>query len=128
MASTGKVALVTGAGTGIGKAAALALLKDGWSVVLAGRRIAPLEQTKAEAGADGARALVVTADVAQPESVRELFEKAKAKFGRLDMLFNNAGINSPGIPLEELSFEHGNRWWTSTSPAPSCAHRKPSAS
>lgn len=105
MASTGKIALVTGAGTGIGKAASLALLKDGWSVVLAGRRIAPLEQTKSEAGTDGARALVVTTDVAQPESVRDLFAKAKAKYGRLDMLFNNAGVNSPGIPLEELSFE-----------------------
>ena len=105
MAFTGKIALVTGAGTGIGKEASLALLKDGWSVVLAGRRIAPLEQTKSEAGADGARALVVTADVAQPESVRDLFAKAKAKHGRLDMLFNNAGVNSPGIPLEELSFE-----------------------
>ena len=105
MASRGKIAIVTGAGTGIGKAASLALLKDGWSVVLAGRRIAPLQQTQSEAGADGTRALVVTADVAQPDSVRELFAKAKAAFGRLDMLFNNAGVNSPGIPLEELSFE-----------------------
>ena len=105
MAPHGKIAIVTGAGTGIGKAVSLALLKDGWSVTLAGRRQGPLEQTRAEAGADGERALVASTDVALPDSVRALFAKTREKFGRLDMLFNNAGVNSPGIPLEELSVE-----------------------
>ncbi len=100
-----RIAIVTGAGTGIGKAASLALLRDGWCVVLAGRRQAPLEQVRTEAGADGARALVVGADVGVPDSVRNLFAKTREKFGRLDLLFNNAGVSSPGVPLEELSFE-----------------------
>ncbi len=104
MASHNKVALVTGAGTGVGKAAALAFLKDGYRVALAGRRKAPLEQTAKESGA-GERAFVVTADVSKPDSVKALFAAVKDKWGRLDVLFNNAGVNAPGIPLEDLSFE-----------------------
>ncbi len=99
-----KVAIVTGAGSGVGKAAALALLKDGYRVALAGRRKEPLEQTAKESGA-GERALVVPANVAAPESVKALFAAVKQKWGRLDVLFNNAGVNAPGISLEELSFE-----------------------
>jgi NAD(P)-dependent dehydrogenase (short-subunit alcohol dehydrogenase family) len=105
MAANGKVAIVTGAGSGIGKAAALALLKEGYSVALAGRRKEALEAVAKAAGADGARALAVPTDIGKPESVRALFAATKAKFGRLDVLFNNAGQNAPGIPLEELSFE-----------------------
>ena len=105
MGANGKVAIVTGAGSGIGKAAALALLKDGYSVVLAGRRADALEAVVKAAGADGARALAVPTDIAKPESVRALFAATRQKFGRLDVLFNNAGQNAPGIPLEELSFE-----------------------
>lgn len=104
MNPTDKVALVTGAGTGIGKAAALALLKEGYRVVLAGRRAPPLEQAVSESGA-GSRALAVTADVGNPESVRALFAEAKAAFGRLDVLFNNAGTGAPAIPMEELTLE-----------------------
>jgi len=105
MSSNGKVAIVTGAGSGIGKAAATALLQEGYSVVLAGRRAAALEQTVKDAGAAAARALAVPTDVSDPASVRALFAKTKEKFGRLDVLFNNAGQNAPGIPLEELTFE-----------------------
>jgi NAD(P)-dependent dehydrogenase (short-subunit alcohol dehydrogenase family) len=104
MASHNKVALVTGAGTGVGKAAALALLKDGYRVALAGRRKEPLEQTAKQSGA-GERALVATADVSRPDSVKALFAAVKDKWGRLDVLFNNAGVNAPGIPLEDLSVE-----------------------
>src|SRR5205823_7817367 len=87
-----KVALVTGAGSGIGRATALALLKEGYCVVLAGRRTRPLEQTLAEAGADATRSLAVPADVSDEASVRALFEQTQATFGRLDLLFNNAGV------------------------------------
>jgi NADP-dependent 3-hydroxy acid dehydrogenase YdfG len=104
MASNNKVAIVTGAGTGIGKAVALALLKDGYRVVLAGRRKEPLERVVAESGA-GARALAVPTDVGDAQSVRALFTKTKEAFTRLDLLFNNAGVGAPGVPLEELSFE-----------------------
>ena len=100
-----KVAIVTGAGSGIGKTVALALLKDGYRVGLAGRRRGPLEQTVKEAGSACAQALVVPADVSDPEAVRALFAKVKEVFGRLDLLFNNAGIFPPGVPLEDLSFE-----------------------
>ena len=105
MAANGKIAIVTGAGSGIGKAAALALLKEGYSVALAGRRKEALEAAIKAAGADGARALAVPTDIGKPESVRALFAATRQKFGRLDVLFNNAGQNAPGIPLEELSFE-----------------------
>ena len=106
MASLGKVAVVTGAGTGIGKASALALLKAGWQVVFAGRRADVLEKALAEAGPDRSRALAVATDVGKPESVRALFAKIKEKFGRLDLLFNNAGMGTPGtINLEDLAYE-----------------------
>jgi len=101
-----KVALVTGAGSGIGKAVALALLKDGYRVVLAGRRRDPLEQTAKDAGSSASPALVVPSDVSNPESVRALFTKTKQVFGRLDLLFNNAGVFPPAVPLEDLSLEH----------------------
>ncbi|MBU6501497.1 MAG: SDR family oxidoreductase [Burkholderiales bacterium] len=97
-----KVAIVTGAGTGIGKAAALSLLQDGYRVALAGRRIAPLEQVMAESGA-GARALAVSTDVANPASVQALFDAAITAFGRVDVLFNNAGVGAPPVPLEDLT-------------------------
>jgi NAD(P)-dependent dehydrogenase (short-subunit alcohol dehydrogenase family) len=100
-----KVAIITGAGTGIGKASAIALLKNGYSVVFAGRRAEPLEQAIAEAGAAPGRALAVPTDVGNPESVRNLFARTKETFGRLDVLFNNAGVGAPAIPLEDLSFE-----------------------
>jgi len=105
MSANDRVAIVTGAGTGIGKAAALALLGDGYCVVLAGRRAEPLVQTAKEAGAASERALAVPTDVADPESVRALFAKTKDAFGRLDLLFNNAGIGAPGVNLEDLTFE-----------------------
>jgi NAD(P)-dependent dehydrogenase (short-subunit alcohol dehydrogenase family) len=98
-----KVALVTGAGSGIGRAASLALHSAGYQVVLAGRRAAQLEQT-----ADSTPMLVVPTDVAKPDSVRALFAKTKDVFGRLDVLFNNAGIGAPGIPMEELTYEQWN--------------------
>jgi NAD(P)-dependent dehydrogenase (short-subunit alcohol dehydrogenase family) len=104
MSGHNKVALVTGAGSGIGKTVALALLKDGYRVVLAGRRRGPLEQTAKDAGSAGAQALVVPADVSLPDSVQALFARTKEVFGRLDLLFNNAGIFPPGVPLEDLSF------------------------
>ncbi len=105
MNASNKVAVVTGAGTGIGKAAALALLNNGYRVALAGRRKERLEQTVKDAGPAGAQALVVPTDVSDPQSVRALFARTKEAFGRLDVLFNNAGINAPGVPLEELSYE-----------------------
>ena len=105
MAQSSKVAVVTGAGTGVGKASALALMKAGFSVALAGRRREPLEATVKEAEAMGARALAVPTDVGDPASVRALFDKVKETFGRLDLLFNNAGTGAPAIPMEELSFE-----------------------
>lgn len=109
MAVTQKVALVTGAGTGIGKACALALMKDGWAMVLAGRRRDKLEEVAAEGKATGMPSLVVPADVGNPESVRALFAKVKETFGRLDLLFNNAGTGAPGIPMEDLTYE---QWMT----------------
>lgn len=104
MSSAEKVALVTGAGTGIGKHAALALSHAGHAVVLAGRRAELLEATAAAAGAE-ARTLVVPTDVGDPDSVHALFAKTKATFGRLDVLFNNAGSGAPPILLEDLSYE-----------------------
>lgn len=101
----GKVALVTGAGDGIGKAAALALLASGYRVVLVGRRTAPIEATAAEAGADSRRALPVSADISDVSAVDRLFSKTVETFGRLDVLFNNAGTNVPGIPFEEFTIE-----------------------
>jgi NAD(P)-dependent dehydrogenase (short-subunit alcohol dehydrogenase family) len=100
-----KIALVTGAGSGIGRAVSLALDSAGYSVVLAGRRVAQLEQTAAL----GSRMLCVRTDVAKPDSVRALFAKTKDVFGRLDLLFNNAGIGAPSAPMEDLTFKQ----WTS---------------
>ncbi len=107
--SNGRVAVVTGAGTGIGKASALALLADGYSVALAGRRVAPLEETVAEAGEDGERTIVASTDVGDPDSVKALFAKTKEAFGRLDVLFNNAGTGAPPLLLEDLSYD---QWMT----------------
>ena len=109
MSSKGKVAIITGAGTGIGKRSALALLRDGWSVTLAGRRVEKLEETRDEAEDLGGNTLLVRTDVGDPESVRELFAKTREGFGRLDLLFNNAGAGSPARPLEDLTFEVWNR-------------------
>jgi NAD(P)-dependent dehydrogenase (short-subunit alcohol dehydrogenase family) len=100
-----KVALVTGASAGIGKASALALLREGYSVVLTARRRELLDQAIAESGVGADRALAVTSDVGDPGSVRELFAKTKEKFGRLDVLFNNAGMGAPAMPMEDLPFE-----------------------
>ncbi|MDH3534494.1 MAG: SDR family oxidoreductase [Gammaproteobacteria bacterium] len=105
MSESLKVALVTGAGSGIGRAVCVALLHDGYSVVLAGRRLQPLRETVALAAADPARSLCVTTDVGKPDQVGDLFAQAGQAFGRLDLLFNNAGSFTPGIPLEELSYE-----------------------
>jgi NAD(P)-dependent dehydrogenase (short-subunit alcohol dehydrogenase family) len=105
MAAQNKVALVTGAGSGIGRAVALALASDGYAVVLAGRRPGPLEETAEAARAAGVEALAVPTDVGKADSVRNLFAQVKAAFGRLDLLFNNAGSGAPAIPLEELTVE-----------------------
>ena len=103
----GKIALVTGAGSGIGRAVSLALHGDGYSVVLAGRRVAELEKTAAS-GERSNHMLVVPTDVTKPDSVRSLFAETKRTFGRLDLLFNNAGTGTPPIPMEDLTFEQ----WT----------------
>jgi NAD(P)-dependent dehydrogenase (short-subunit alcohol dehydrogenase family) len=105
MTASKKVAIVTGAGSGIGKASAIALLKAGYCVTFAGRRAEQLEKAIAESGASADSALAVPTDVTQPESVRNLFEKTKAKFGRLDVVFNNAGMGAPPVGLEDLPFE-----------------------
>ena len=104
MSEPKKVAVVTGAGSGIGKAAALALLKAGYGVALVGRRADMLEKTAAESGA-GARALAVPTDVGKPDAVNALFAKTRETFGRIDVLFNNAGANAPGILFEDLTYE-----------------------
>src|SRR4051812_47940711 len=109
MTSRHKVALVTGAGSGIGRATALALLSESYAVVLAGRRRDALEQTRTLAGAHAERALAVPADVTDPASVAALFDATKAAFGRLDVLFNNAGTGAPPIPLEDLTVEQWRR-------------------
>jgi NAD(P)-dependent dehydrogenase (short-subunit alcohol dehydrogenase family) len=105
MGSLAKVAIVTGGGSGIGRAVALALAKDGYSVVVAGRRQDALDATMAEGSNLGGRMLAVGADVADPASVRSLFAKTQETFGRLDLLFNNAGSGAPAIPLEDLTYE-----------------------
>lgn len=105
MASHNKVAVVTGAGTGIGRAAALAFLNDGYRVALAGRRGELLEETAKLAGTAAKQVLVVPTDVAKTDAVNTLFAKVKQAFGRVDVLFNNAGGNAPGVPFEELSYE-----------------------
>jgi NAD(P)-dependent dehydrogenase (short-subunit alcohol dehydrogenase family) len=103
--SPSRVALITGAGSGIGRAAALALHAAGFSVVVAGRRASEIEKTAALAARSGGLILSVPTDVSQPDSVKELFARIGEEFGRLDVLFNNAGINVPAIPMDELTFE-----------------------
>jgi NAD(P)-dependent dehydrogenase (short-subunit alcohol dehydrogenase family) len=109
MITPGRIALVTGAGSGIGRAAALALQASGYSVVLAGRRAAELDRTVSLAEPDGGRMVAVPTDVSQPDAVRALFVKAKEAFGRLDVLFNNAGMGAPGVPMEELTYEQWSK-------------------
>jgi len=103
--TTQKIALVTGAGSGVGRVTAVALLDDGWTVVLAGRRADPLQTLQAEATARGQTALAVPTDVTRPESVEALFNTIESRFGRLDLLFNNAGVNAPAVPMDELPLE-----------------------
>ena len=106
MASHGKIALVTGGGSGIGRSAALALQGDGWNVAVAGRRKAELDKTVAMAKPGGGRMVAIAADVGKPEDVRRLFAEVRTAFGgRLDFLFNNAGAGAPPVPMEELSYE-----------------------
>lgn len=105
MNSTARIALVTGAGSGIGKAAALALLREGYRVVLAGRRAEPLQEVIEEAQADRGHALAVATDVSNPASVNALFSRTREVFGRLDLLFNNAGTGAPAVNLEDLPLE-----------------------
>src|SRR5580698_6097983 len=109
MAGNGRVALVTGAGSGIGKAASLGLQAAGCSVVLAGRRVAELEKTAADAVADGGKFIVVPTDVTKQDSVKALFARVGEAFGRLDVLFNNAGTGGRAMPLEDLTLEQWNK-------------------
>ena len=102
--SHSKIAIVTGAGTGVGKAAALALLADGWRVALIGRRLQPLEDVAA-AFHSAESCLPLSADVADPDAVKKAFATVMSKWGRVDLLFNNAGVSAPGVPLEELTIE-----------------------
>jgi NAD(P)-dependent dehydrogenase (short-subunit alcohol dehydrogenase family) len=105
MSVSGKFALVTGAGSGIGRAVALALQGAGYSVALTGRRVSALEATAAAGASEGGRMLAIPADIGKPESVDALFAKLQAEFGRLDLLFNNAGIGAPGVPIEDLTYQ-----------------------
>lgn len=104
-----KVAIITGAGSGIGRAVALAMKSAGYSVVLAGRRLANLEETAAMADHTAGKMLPVSTDVSQPDDVRALFAKTRDEFGRVDILFNNAGIDAPGIAIEDLSYEQWSK-------------------
>lgn len=103
--STPKIALVTGAGSGVGRLTALGLLDDGWTVVLAGRRADPLQTLAAEAATRGQKALAVPTDVTDPDSVQALFGTIEREYGRLDLLFNNAGVNAPAVPMDELPLD-----------------------
>jgi NAD(P)-dependent dehydrogenase (short-subunit alcohol dehydrogenase family) len=105
MPASQKVAVVTGAGTGIGKAVALALMREGYAVALAGRREDKLKETESEGRATNGKSLVVPTDVSDPAAVKALFAKTKEAFGRLDVLFNNAGIGAPAMPMEDLPLE-----------------------
>ena len=108
MQTNGKIALVTGAGSGIGRAVSVALQGAGYSVVLAGRRAVELERTAAMARSGGGAMLAVPTDIANPEAVRALFARTKEAFGRLDLLFNNAGSGAPAIPMEDLTYDQWN--------------------
>ncbi len=105
MKNSNKIAIVTGAGAGIGRAVTIGLLSNGYSVTLAGRREGPLQGTAEESGAPAEQLLIIPTDVSKPNDVLTLFKKTGEKFGRLDLLFNNAGISAPAIPMEELTFE-----------------------
>jgi NAD(P)-dependent dehydrogenase (short-subunit alcohol dehydrogenase family) len=107
--TSSRIALVTGAGSGIGRAVALGLLQDGWTVVLAGRRADPLQALAAEAAARGQEALSIPTDVTNPDSVQALFAGIERSFGRLDLLFNNAGVNAPAVPMDELPLD---KWFS----------------
>ena len=109
MADSTKVAVVTGAGTGVGRASALALARDGFAVALAGRRPEPLEEVASTAGELGVDTLVVPTDVGDPAAVGALFDQVEARFGRVDVLFNNAGMGAPPVPMEELTLERWQR-------------------
>ena len=108
-ATTQRIAVITGAGSGVGRASALGLLRHGWTVVLNGRRLERLEETQAMAGDDAARTLAVAADVSNAEGVATLFAQVRDTYGRLDMLFNNAGGGSPPVLLEDLTLEQWQR-------------------
>ena len=108
MAAQGKIAVITGAGSGIGRATAHALLEAGWNVVLAGRRRDMLEETAQLAGMTPPRTLAVPTDIRDPAQIEGLFAAVKNTYGRIDLLFNNAGISTRGIPFEELTYEQ----WT----------------
>jgi NAD(P)-dependent dehydrogenase (short-subunit alcohol dehydrogenase family) len=109
MSAPARIAVVTGAGSGIGRACALALLNEGYQVVLAGRRAEALQRTVADAASAGTRALAVPTDVSDPASVRTLFETVKTRLGRLDLLFNNAGAGAPPVLLEDLTLQQWQR-------------------
>jgi len=104
-----KIALVTGAGSGIGRVTALGLLEDGWTVVVTGRRPEPLQTLVDEATSKGQTALAIPADVTDPDSVQALFDTIEKTYGRLDMVFNNAGVNAPAVPMDELPLE---KWFS----------------
>jgi NAD(P)-dependent dehydrogenase (short-subunit alcohol dehydrogenase family) len=104
-----KIALITGAGSGIGRTVALGLLNDGWAVVLAGRRAEPLQALAAEAAARGQTTMAVPTDVSDAQSVQALFDAIERTFGRLDLLFNNAGVNAPAVPMDELPLD---KWFS----------------
>ena len=105
MTKNEKIAIVTGAGSGVGRASSIALAAGGWTIMLAGRRQKPLEETALTIEAAGGKAIAIPTDTADPLSVKELFKKTQIDFGRLDLLFNNAGTNAPGVSLEELTYE-----------------------
>ncbi len=109
MSGNGKIAMITGAGSGIGRSVALAMMKEGYSVVLAGRRQEALDETASLGASYGVPTLAVSTDLSHPDDVQRLFAKTKERFGRLDVLFNNAGTNAPPINLEEITFE---QWQT----------------
>src|ERR1051326_1019506 len=108
MSINNRFAVVTGAGSGIGRAVALALQAAGYAVALAGRRAAELEKTAAMADSGGGKMVAIPCDVGNPDAVRALFRTAHQEFGRLDVLFNNAGMGAPGVPMEDLTFEQWN--------------------